>query len=374
MIKYLHQHIEIAKELVNQYKIDESTLLAYLKTFFKKNKKFGSKDRKQIQDIVFNYFRLGNANHHLTFEQKAVIALFLKEEKEAVLKLMPTWGENLNLVFEEKLKFLKQELHFDWQIPFELSENIALLDFQKYMLSAAYTFLHLKKMQNVNDKIPQAEFISDTLIKMPSSTKVEAYLDAKDYWVMDMSSQLWLHFFDLQDCKTCWDCCAGAGGKSLLLKEKYPKLEILASDNRTSSLYNLQKRFELYDFALPEMHVLNLEHEVKFEHTKKFDCIIADVPCSGSGTWRSSPEQYYFFERNNLIEYVERQQKILEHIAAHIAPGGKIIYTTCSIFQEENEMILQFAQEKLHWKLQNKSIISAMNLGGNALFIAEFSI
>src|SRR5690606_7146962 len=111
------------------------------------------------------------------------------------------------------------------------------------------------------------------------------------YEVQDLSSQRTASLFRAQPNDSWWDSCAGSGGKSILLKQAQPSVNLLVSDIRESILRNLDERFDkaginefrrkLIDLTKDPSAVLN---------DTKFDGIIIDAPCSGSGTWGRTPE------------------------------------------------------------------------------------
>jgi 16S rRNA (cytosine967-C5)-methyltransferase len=88
--------------------------------------------------------------------------------------------------------------------------------------------------------------------------------------------------------------------------------------------------------------VVDLSHPVEIKGSNEFDLVIADVPCSGSGTWGRTPEQLYYFEADKIEEYAALQMKILPNLVPHIAPGGYLLYITCSVFRKENEANVNF--------------------------------
>ncbi|MCK7557324.1 hypothetical protein MKQ70_20890 [Chitinophaga sedimenti] len=89
-----------------------------------------------------------------------------------------------------------------------------------------------------------------------------------------------------------WDCCAASGGKSILLKDIQPNVELLVSDVRTSILENLQRRFKEAGIKNFHAKVLDLSDDNvdQILPRNQFDNILLDAPCSGSGTWDAHPK------------------------------------------------------------------------------------
>lgn len=179
-------------------------------------------------------------------------------------------------------------------------------------------------------------------IALPNGAPIEKLLPADSYVVQDASSQATGHWLDAQPGQRWWDCCSGAGGKSLLLADQCSGIQLTVSDSRRSILHNLEERFKLYGHRLPTMVVADATdaYEVK-EVTggKQYDRILCDVPCTGSGTWARTPEQMYFFEPTAVADFAARQRAILNNVSKYLAPGGKLFYITCSVFAQENEEV-----------------------------------
>jgi 16S rRNA (cytosine967-C5)-methyltransferase len=75
---------------------------------------------------------------------------------------------------------------------------------------------------------------------------------------------------------------------------------------------------------------------------KQFDLIFCDLPCSGSGTWGRTPEQLYFFKQSSIATFTELQQAILKNVIPMLTKDGYLLFSTCSVFQKENESNLDF--------------------------------
>jgi 16S rRNA (cytosine967-C5)-methyltransferase len=148
-----------------------------------------------------------------------------------------------------------------------------------------------------------------------------------------------------------WDCCAGSGGKSIMAFDIDPKIKLSVSDARESILANLKKRFANAGIKNYESFVIDLANKSETRNLKS-EIIIADVPCSGSGTWSRTPEQLYFFEKGVIEKYSALQKKIVSNALPHLKPGGSFVYITCSVFKKENEEVVTFIKENFQLKLK----------------------
>ena len=89
----------------------------------------------------------------------------------------------------------------------------------------------------------------------------------------------------------------------------------------------------------------------------KSEIIIADVPCSGSGTWSRTPEQLYFFQESKIEEYSALQKRIVSNVIAQLQPGGSFVYITCSVFKKENEEVAMYIKENFHLQLKQMEVL-----------------
>ena len=140
-----------------------------------------------------------------------------------------------------------------------------------------------------------------------------------------------------------WDCCAASGGKSILIADILnKKLKITATDIRKSMLSNLTERLQRAKLNLHRFFVADLTVHSGMTSADSFDLIIADVPCTGSGTWARTPEQHFSFNEDECSDFQQKQKKIIDTVLPHLKKGGVLVYSTCSVFKAENEAQVSF--------------------------------
>lgn len=142
--------------------------------------------------------------------------------------------------------------------------------------------------------------------------------------------------------KKVWDCCAASGGKSILAVDFLGKIELHVSDVRQSILHNLKKRLAVAQIPIYSCEVKDLSKPQT--QNNLFDIIIADVPCTGSGTWGRTPENLLFFDEKEIATFQQLQQKIITNSITALKQGGYYLFITCSVFTKENEDNVQFIQ------------------------------
>ncbi len=152
--------------------------------------------------------------------------------------------------------------------------------------------------------------------------------------VQDEASQLAAILADVRPEHKIIDYCCGAGGKSLtmaFLMNRQGKIQI--HDINRSRLEAVKERAVRLD-------VKNLEI-IKEVGDRDYDRFVVDAPCSGTGTWRRSPDAKYRLTPETLKELNKTQAELLEKAFNHIRRGGWVVYITCSILRDENEDIIE---------------------------------
>ncbi len=136
-----------------------------------------------------------------------------------------------------------------------------------------------------------------------------------------------------------WDCCAAPGGKTVVLAARLPSAALLATDNSPSRLKRLRERLSR-DLPGREIELMQADAAAVPESVGTFDLILCDVPCSGTGTLARNPEIRHRLLLADLRRQAERGERILRGAAARLAPGGRLLYSTCSLEPEENEAVI----------------------------------
>ncbi|WP_047495308.1 RsmB/NOP family class I SAM-dependent RNA methyltransferase [Terriglobus sp. TAA 43] len=137
--------------------------------------------------------------------------------------------------------------------------------------------------------------------------------------------------------KRILDCCAAPGGKTAILAIRHPQAEIIACDVSPKRLEAMRKRM---DRSESTKHVKTLLADMTAPpadlQAEKFDLILCDAPCSGTGTLSRNPEIRHRLRPSDLPRQVDRQKALLRQALQLLAPGGRLIYSTCSLEPEEN--------------------------------------
>lgn len=167
--------------------------------------------------------------------------------------------------------------------------------------------------------------------------------------VQDEASQLAAILCDVKPEHKVIDYCCGAGGKSLAIAY------LLANKGRILAHDISAKRLEAIKPRLQRLGIKNIELlDLVATSDKDFDRFIIDAPCSGTGTWRRSPDAKFRLTPKTIDKLNKAQLEILETAYEKVKIGGRIIYITCSILTDENEAVIhKFMAEKNNLALVN---------------------
>ena len=224
--------------------------------------------------------------------------------------------------------------------------------------------------------ITGASILYDRYIEVPRDVGVKLLLAMPEFVnglfsFQNPSAYEVVKLLDLKPGLKVWDACAAPGGKTALMAEMDSSLEILASDSSSSRLEKMQDlmtrlglkniKTEVLDLALPQASATSSQQSTLSSLTpsasdskarscqqinllsrhsplssfvsrlsSKFDRILLDVPCSNMGVIARRPESVYRMTPEAINEIAELQFKILENASTALAPGGRLVYATCS--------------------------------------------
>lgn len=388
-----HSYLNSAATILSLYK-GEEPFATFLKKYFAQYKKYGSKDRKRIGHLCYCYFRSaphppkGEKTISSNIEEEILKGLFLCStgENEILRILKPEWNERVGLSVKEKCSILNLQYSifniFPWAN--ELSDGIDFEKFCESFLTQPDLFLRIRpgKEEIVYKKLQSAGISfrqnSDSCLALNNSEKIDKIIDLdKEAVIQDYNSQqtgnlIKSEILNFKSAIEVWDCCAGSGGKSIMLYDINPQIQLTVSDKRESILVNLKKRFEkagikdyksfIADLQSYKSEILNLKSEI----------ILVDIPCSGSGTWSRTPEQLYFFDKEKINEYVALQRKIISNVIPHLQANGHLVYITCSVFKKENEEAAVFIKDQFKLELLKMELLKGYERKADSMFIAVF--
>ena len=332
-----------------------------IKEYMRSRKYIGSKDRKFITNTVWDIIR---HRSRLEFdcgccEPRMLLLTYLKDEDFDIIADGSEYGlKPLEKHEKEKLKHLNEEPYppyIENECPKWLYEQIdnPALAASLNLTAPADIRANLISRNEAKDKLQkEGLFFSFTPYSpygLRSNERVNlqnciAYQNG-EIEVQDEASQLGAILCDVRKEHKIIDYCCGGGGKSLLLAAILKNGgEILAHDKNIKRMVDLPKR-------AARLGIKNIKTVESIKANELFDRFIIDAPCSGSGTWRRSPDAKYRLTPKQLKAIQAAQKEILDIGAAHLTADGRIIYMTCSVLTAENEQqIAAFLERHLEFE------------------------
>lgn len=165
----------------------------------------------------------------------------------------------------------------------------------------------------------------------------KAFLDGR-VSVQNPAADLIMDLLELRPSLSVWDACAAPGGKTALLLEREPTLQVLASDSdpkRLEQMRDLNTRLALPVF---EMRTMDLQTP---QILPEFDRILLDVPCSNLGVLPRRPEVASRLTKKGMLQLVQKQEQILHNASQHLCKDGILVYATCSPEPEETTQVIE---------------------------------
>ncbi|MCY7421927.1 MAG: Fmu (Sun) domain-containing protein [Chitinophagaceae bacterium] len=380
---YYHSHLQTAVKIIEAYK-GELPLSTFLKNFFSKDKKYGSKDRRSIAALCYGYYRVCKGLSGYDTHQKILAGVLLTTDKISPIleALHPGWNALIGQPFRDKIEAIKATRFFPFSS--DLSDDIDKDAFDRSFLIQPRLFIRIRpnRLRHVEKKLQAANLLYETItencLAFENSTRIEEVLELSvDYVVQDFNSQqtigLVSNIFPTTATINVWDCCAASGGKSIMAVDVLKNVQLTVSDVRDTILANLHKRFKAAGIKNFHSFEADLAHSTSVTNRfagKPFDLVICDAPCTGSGIWSRTPEQLAFFNPAQIDQYSQLQKKIAGNVISAIKKGGYLLYITCSVFKKENEEVVQFLLQNYPVTLVKMEVLKGYEMRADSMFSA----
>jgi 16S rRNA (cytosine967-C5)-methyltransferase len=186
--------------------------------------------------------------------------------------------------------------------------------------------------------------------------------------IQDEGSQLAALFALAKPGEQVLDLAAGAGGKTLALAAAMENRgQIYATDIDKRQLAPIHERIARAGARNIQVRTPRGEADVTGDLTGRLDCVLIDAPCTGTGTWRRSPDAKWRVRPGALEERVKQQVMLLDRAADLVKTGGRIVYVTCSVLAEENsDQIREFLTRRSDFASVPPAEVATATLGERA--------
>lgn len=377
-------------ELIELWSKSEFTAASVKQRFMSGKRYLGSKDKKVISGVFFFYLRHKLALDGLSTEEIFFLA-YLKENdvNESVNKIFK--NDEFNSYIYEKVNQDQILSNFSKYNDADFFPDIFLANIDiaeerinslaKALNQEATTDLRIISDRDLieeelkSNEIPYEYNILKDCIKLGKNINFNTYMSYKNvcFEIQDEGSQLISILLDPKLDEDILDYCSGGGGKTIHIAElANDQAFIDATDINIKRLKETERRVGLH--RLSSVLVLNIEDVDSDE--KQYDKVLIDAPCSGSGTVRRSPEIRYTITNELIDRYTKLQLDIIAKCYDKISVGGELIYSTCSLFRNENDRVIsntltQFPDLEL---VDIKERATKLNIPTNSLFFTEFGL
>ena len=338
--------------------------------YFREHKKLGRQDRHEIAETAFaairHYQKIASVlrRPHSQAKKAALAALVLGRSMN-ISQLSDLLDEE-ETAFLSQLKARKtefsQSLHTAAELPEWLIQQLRvhqtdehILHFGRSIATPAPLDLRVNTLNNKRDKVlallqneglpVEATPYSPWGIRLRDKTAFHQhplFLDGT-LEVQDEGSQLLALLLHAKRGEIVVDFCAGAGGKTLAIGAMMAnKGRIYAFDIAEKRLANLKPR--MTRAGLTNIHPERISSETDPRIARlhgKADRVLVDAPCSGLGTLRRNPDLKYRQSPDTIQKLLQQQYRILQAASALVKPQGRLVYATCSILPEENELQIE---------------------------------
>lgn len=195
--------------------------------------------------------------------------------------------------------------------------------------------------------------IAENAFRISGALSVLRDLSAAGHiYIQDESSQLVAQILDVQRGERALDLCAAPGGKTTLIADRAnasitgdnasqarENALIIASDRSPTRLSTVTATSSLHQIQNIKPILLDAGNQLPFA-AASFDRILVDAPCSGTGTLRRNPEIRWRLTNDDIQNFAAAQKQFLDNAAAVLKPGGRLVYSTCSVERDENEDVI----------------------------------
>lgn len=354
---------------------------AVLSAYFRGHKKLGRQDRHEIAETAFaalrHYQKIAAVLRRPHVQpRKAALAALVLGRSVNIGKIQDLLDED-ETAFLSGLKARKAEfsdgLNTAAELPEWLIEQMRphfsdeeILRFGRSVNQPAPLDLRVNTLKNKRDKVlavlqdedasAEAAPFSPWGIRLKNKialNKHVLFLDGS-VEVQDEGSQLLALLTGAKRGEIVVDFCAGAGGKTLALGAQMAnKGRIYAFDIAEKRLANLKPRMVRAGLTNINPERISSEHDSRIARLNgKADRVLVDAPCSGLGTLRRNPDLKYRQSPETIAKLLEQQHSILKAAAKLVKEQGRLVYATCSILPEENELqVERFLAENPEFEL-----------------------
>jgi 16S rRNA (cytosine967-C5)-methyltransferase len=198
----------------------------------------------------------------------------------------------------------------------------------------------LAKLTEAGAALEQSK-VAENAWRVSGATSVLRELAAAGkIYLQDEASQLVANVLDVKSGERALDLCAAPGGKTTLIADRAENALVIAADRSAARMVTVTATTALQGLNGIKPVLLDATEKLPFA-PESFDKVLVDAPCSGTGTLRRNPEIRWRLVPEDIGRFASQQKQILTNAAGVVKPGGRLVYSTCSVEREENEEVIE---------------------------------
>ncbi len=345
-------------------------------------KKFSKVKLKKIDPFILTLLRI--SIFQIFFSEKLPQYAILNEAVEIVKKKFPSKSylakfvngilrtiskiKNPEKIVENDKLSIEEKLSLKLNVPLFLLKKLLsqykIREIENYFKSAKNPSRYFARINEravesenllkiLNENGIKYELSYPNILAFNSLSGIEEFIDKGLIFFQDISiSRFFLKLSkQIGRVKYILDLCAAPGGKSFALNLSLNPIKIFAVDKSFKRLIEMEKR----KTKLGLKNIYSICGDCTNLNTIKqnFDLVYVDAPCTSTGTYIKNPEVFLRLKEEKINKMVNLQEKILEKVCGKVKKGGYLIYSTCSILSDENEMVVEKFLKKHDFNILN---------------------
>jgi 16S rRNA (cytosine967-C5)-methyltransferase len=226
----------------------------------------------------------------------------------------------------------------------------------------------LAKLRDAGATVEASQIVAGAWRVSGATSVVRELATAGAIYLQDEASQLVARAMEVKRGERVLDACAAPGGKTTLMADSVgDEAFIVAGDRSATRLATVVATMRLHELKNITPVILDATKPLPFAN-ESFDRVLVDAPCSGTGTLRANPEIRWRLAAGDFEKFAEQQKRIVTRAVDVLKPGGRLVYSTCSVEPEENEEVIK----DLNLKLIRKLRTWPQREGSDGFFISIF--
>ena len=232
----------------------------------------------------------------------------------------------------------------------------------------------LRKLRDGGANVTASEIAEGAWRVSGGTARLRELSDAGEVYLQDEASQLVAQSVAVKRGERVLDLCAAPGGKTTLIADRAgDHAVIVAADISAPRMATVIATARLHRLNSIKPVILDAARTLPFA-PESFDKVVVDAPCSGTGTLRRNPEIRWRLSPADIPRLAEQQKEILNRATEVVKPGGRLVYSTCSVEREENEGVIEVMHDNGRFRLLKTTRTWPHVHGSDGFFIADFQL